>query len=122
MYRIGITVWGNRISPVFDSAGKILIAKVMDGRIINTVCEDCGFDNICLVLDLFEKKKVETLICGAVTIDESEKIKERGIRLVPFLTGNAAEVLEVCVKNEKQLLNYLMPGTLPRFELNSLKK
>ena len=32
--KIAITVWGNRISPVFDSAQTILLAHIESGKIV----------------------------------------------------------------------------------------
>lgn len=114
--KIGITVWGNRISPVFDSAKKILIAQVCDHKVINRVFKDLEYGDTCQGIAFFKKHQIKTLICGAVTSEESEIIEEHGIRLIPFISGNAGEVLEAFVENEKKLLDYLMPGTFPKFK------
>lgn len=115
--KIGVTVWGNRISPVFDSARKLLVAQVENSKLIDQSFEEMELGGIGSGLEFFEKQEVKTLICGAITVEDSDKFEKLGIRLVPFIAGNAREVLNAFAQDEKLIFNYLMPGTLPKFDL-----
>ena len=33
--KVAITVWGNRISPVFDSAQTVLLAELLDKQVVD---------------------------------------------------------------------------------------
>jgi len=107
--KIALTVWGNRISPVFDSAQTLLVVQIKNNKVIKKSYEP--FDSgSCNFLDNLKKIKVSILICGAISETLSNIIAFSGIKLIPYVTGNAAQVLDMYLSNKPFPPAYFMPG------------
>lgn len=106
---VGITAWGNRISPVFDSAQTLLVAKIIDlevGEIEVRSIQPMLFDQF---LDLLDALGVEVLICGALCRGVAARLQANEIELISFITGEVEEVLEHFAA-DRQLEEFVMPG------------
>lgn len=106
---IAITVWGNRISPVFDSAQTLLVAQIENHKVIKKSHETFNATGSCWVENL-KKMEVSVLICGAISERPADTIARSGITLIPFVTGNARQVLELYLSNKPVSAAYFMPG------------
>ena len=107
--KVAITVWGNRISPVFDSAQTLLLAKVEDSRVVEKKLEF-----IPLLIPVSIARKIvalnpDSLICGAISHQPARIIEDAGITLLPFISGKAELVLKAYALN-LELKKYYMPG------------
>jgi predicted Fe-Mo cluster-binding NifX family protein len=114
---IAMTIWGNRISPVFDSSKNLMIVTTHKGVILERKVERFNpqiEDQMTLKLDRFN---VDTLICGAISQDQCEIITAMGIKLFPFIAGSTGEVLDSYIQQPRHLQDYLMPGTLSELPL-----
>lgn len=107
--KIALTVWGNRISPVFDSAQNLLVVQIKNDKVVKKSYEpfDSGSSNLS---DSLKKMKVSILICGAISETLSNVIAFSGIKLIPHVTGNAAQVLDMYLSNKPFPPEYFMPG------------
>ncbi len=108
--KLAVTIWGNRISPVFDAAGTLLIAEVQDGTIVNKTYKPFRPEPAADMIDMLKQAGVSTLICGAISTGPADLITEHGICLVPFITGNALAVLDTYVTRKVIDSKYVMPG------------
>ena len=115
---IAMTVWGNRISPVFDSSNTLMIAKVCQSAVIERTHKSFDPRAIKQMASFLSNFGAGVLICGAIMDSQSEAIIKQGIRLVPFITGDALQILDAYICKPKQILNYLMPGTHLETSLN----
>lgn len=107
--KIALTVWGNRISPVFDSAQTLLVAQIKNDKVIKKSYE--SFDsNSAGFPDDFKKMGISVLICGAISEKPANLIALSGIKLIPFVTGNAAQLLDLYLNNNPVSAAYFMPG------------
>ncbi|MCP3900573.1 MAG: dinitrogenase iron-molybdenum cofactor biosynthesis domain-containing protein, partial [Desulfobacteraceae bacterium] len=77
--KIAITVWGNRISPVFDSANTLMIAQVDNSKVTNKVFEKFNPTITTQIIPVFKNYLIDVLICGAITEPQSEIIEQAGI-------------------------------------------
>ncbi|WP_457577595.1 NifB/NifX family molybdenum-iron cluster-binding protein [Desulfomarina sp.] len=107
--KVAITVWGNRISPVFDSARTLLIAEVEGDEIIDRRVERMDTTLFSRVLELLESLDVDVLICGALSMGTAALFDAIRIEVIPFLTGDAEEILSLYVDGE-DLADFTMPG------------
>jgi len=107
--KIGMTIWGNRISPVFDSAQTILLATVKDGEIINEAKEFIPGNIPTSLAKMLVAKEIDTLICGAISEQPARIIESAGINLVSFVTGNAEKLLQAYASGGS-VEHFLMPG------------
>lgn len=53
---------------------------------------------------------IHVLICGAVSNFTVMLIEGRGIRVIPFITGNAEEILDACAAGSLSDARFRMPG------------
>lgn len=106
---IALTVWGNRISPVFDAAQTLLVVKIKNNKIIQKSYESFDSDTIHLP-DNLKKMDISVLICGAISKVPANIIASSKIKLIAFVTGNAAQVLNLYLNNNPVPPSYFMPG------------
>jgi predicted Fe-Mo cluster-binding NifX family protein len=111
--KVAITIWGNRISPVFDSARTLLIAEVEGDEIVNRRIERMDGTLFSRVLELLESLEVDVLICGALSAGTAALIEAVRIEVIPFIAGDAEEILSFYVDGE-DLAEFIMPGCLRR--------
>ncbi len=107
--KVALTIWGNRISPVFDSARKLLIVEVENNKVANKQYELFNSE-IDSDLTQFSNLGINVLICGAISRRFSNIIETSKIKLIPFITGHADVVLKSYVKNNKIGADFFMPG------------
>lgn len=106
---VAITVWGNRISPVFDSAQTLLVAEIREDQVVDRKMQlfQATMFNRCL--RLLEELDVRVLICGALCEGPVRLLESHDIEVIPFVTGDAEEIL-ACYVQGKDLREFAMPG------------
>jgi predicted Fe-Mo cluster-binding NifX family protein len=108
--KMALTVWKNRISPVFDAANMLLVAEIENTKIISRRYESFEPGLSSGLADRLTGLNIEVLICGAISKLPANIIEVLGIRLIPFITGRADEVLDVYAKGISIIPTFLMPG------------
>jgi len=63
---VAITVWENRISPVFDSAETLLIAEIREARVVDRKIRVFHAGLFDRFIKLLHDLEVRVLICGAL--------------------------------------------------------
>ena len=119
--KVALTVWGKRISPVFDSAQMLLISEIENSKIIKKEYETFNPESSHQLADLLNKQKISVLICGAISEVPANMIETYGIKLIPFISGSVDEILQSYAQNESILPNYLMPGCNHKYQIQSKK-
>lgn len=107
--KVAVTVWGNRISPVFDSAQTLLLAEILDKQIV-----DKKLEFIPLLIPVSIARKIvalnpDSVICGAISQQPAQIIENAGITLLPFISGKAESVLQAYAQ-DRAISKYCMPG------------
>lgn len=109
--RIAIPDWGNRVSPVFDTATRLLIIEV-DGR-----REISRFQAILGEQDLLSRRcvqirgqGVDILICGSISRPYSTMLMASGIQVISDIAGPTDKVLEAYLQGELFSSVFFMPG------------
>ena len=108
--KVAVTVWEDRISPVFDASRRLLIAEIENARVTDQsyVFFDPGRPgNLAKTLAMLD---VPVLICGAVSQTPATTIVAGGITLIPFIAGEVDRVLEVYAKGNSLEPTFVMPG------------
>ncbi len=108
--KIALTVWENRISPVFDSAKTLFIAEVENGKLINSQYLQFDPEKPSRLTDMLINQDVRVLICGAILEVSADMIDAGGIKLIPFVSGVTEEILEVYATGLPVTPKFLMPG------------
>lgn len=107
--RVAITVWGHRISPVFDSAQTLLIAEIRGNQVVERKIQPFKAPMFHSYLRLLEELDVRVVICGALCEGPVRLLEANEIEVIPFITGEAEKILESYVKG-KDLKEFAMPG------------
>ncbi|SHF17716.1 Predicted Fe-Mo cluster-binding protein, NifX family [Desulfofundulus australicus DSM 11792] len=106
---IALTRWGNRISPLFDVAQEALVVEIDRGRPVTwrRVKLDSAWPSR---LEQLVRQGVEVLICGGISNFLYYQLVSRGIRVIPWVTGEVEEVLWAFLQGRLDQENYSMPG------------
>lgn len=120
--KIAITIWNNRVSPVFDVTGKVLLCVSDDERISS--------EQQLLLPDASAAEKVtclveagtEVLICGAISRDALSTATNVGIRVYPFIAGDVREILQACLAGRLVGRDFAMPGCACRIACPGRRK
>lgn len=108
--KVALTVWENRISPLFDSARTLLIVDIVDrtetGRYFESFNCEAPFSRAVRMSEL----KIEVLICGAVSGPFANIIESNDIRIIPFIAGTVDEVLDAYLAGRLGDSEFQMPG------------
>jgi predicted Fe-Mo cluster-binding NifX family protein len=108
--KIALTVWEDRISPVFDSAHLLLVAEIENGKVINRDYQTFNPEMPSHLVDVLTELNVSILICGAVSEIPASIISSDNIQLIPFISGNTDKVLEAYVQGFSIVPEFSMPG------------
>jgi predicted Fe-Mo cluster-binding NifX family protein len=108
--RIAFAAWQDRIAPVFDVARRVVLVEGGPDRPIRR--EDMaleGAETATRVRALTERK-VEVLICGAISRAAQEVVETAGIRTVAFVAGRLDEIEAAWWEGRLAGGRYAMPG------------
>lgn len=113
--KVAMTVWGNRISPVFDSAQTILLAEIKNKNIVDQQREFLPRTVAWQLARMLVERGIDTLICGAISDQPAQIIKQADVCLLSFVSGNAEQFLEAYAAN-KSIESFKMPGSYEDLE------
>ncbi|MBW1635922.1 MAG: NifB/NifX family molybdenum-iron cluster-binding protein [Deltaproteobacteria bacterium] len=107
--KVGITVWGNRISPVFDSAQMLLVANIDKEEVVGRQIELFQPGAFSSIIDMLAELEIRVLICGALSRGPAALLDAAGVSVIPFMTGEVETVLSLYAKG-LDLADFTMPG------------
>ncbi len=108
--KIAVTVWEQRVSPVFDSARTLLIAEIQGDALINTSYLTFDPDRPLELLQLLQAQQVGILICGAVSEGPANLLEAAGLELISFIAGDVQLVLKTFIQGHPLGAEFKMPG------------
>ena len=108
--RIAITLWNNRVSPVFDVAGQAILFEAEDGRVL--------WEKLLLLapvpavekLSCLRRSLTDVLICGAISLDAHAAAISSGMAVYPFIAGDVHEVIKAWQAGRLADSTFAMPG------------
>lgn len=108
--KVAIPIWNNRISPLFDTACRVLIWSLEGGG--DGDREEHDFRGLIPPMKVRRIKELEAdvLICGALSNTVAYLVESAGIRLVPWISGPVDEVIEAFKTGQIDEPRYFMPG------------
>lgn len=107
---IAVTVWGQRVSPVFDAAGTMLIAEIEGGVLIGSTSLAFDPQRPLELLRVLRDRRVTCLICGAISEGPAALFEAADLELIPFVAGNVQRVLETVLGGDTLGGEFRMPG------------
>jgi predicted Fe-Mo cluster-binding NifX family protein len=109
--RIAIPIWEDKISPVLDTASKLLI---IDDK---TQKQSSRFEANLLEQDMSQRcsfirgLELDVLICGAVSRQLLGMLKACGIKIISGISGPAEDVLDAYLQGALLHSGFFMPGS-----------
>ncbi len=108
--KIALTIWEDRISPVADSASRLWVVSLEDGRIKHRHAERFNGESLFRRAEKLSELNVDTFICGAISAFLANLVRGYGIRLIPFIRGKTDAVLNAFVTGSLSAPKYAMTG------------
>jgi len=108
--KVALTVWENRISPVFDSARMALVLEIENGAVTDRHYEPLDNETSFSRVLTLSRLGVRVLICGAISQFFADMIEAHGIRIIPFVTGEVNQVLNAYQMGVLSTPSFQMPG------------
>jgi predicted Fe-Mo cluster-binding NifX family protein len=107
--RIAIPTWNGRVSPVFDTASRLVVAEVDKGRERSRFETDIGEHFLPSKTMRLTQLGVDMLICGAISGQCAYMVTTAGIELIPWISGQVEEVLQAFLRGNLFDTQFLMP-------------
>jgi predicted Fe-Mo cluster-binding NifX family protein len=108
--KLAIPIWEGKVSPVFDTASRLLVLQLEEKE------ETSRFETPLEPEDLPKKcyrikgLGVDILICGAISRPFYTMLVSSGTNVIPWISGPAEDVLEAYLKGKLFSAKFLMPG------------
>jgi predicted Fe-Mo cluster-binding NifX family protein len=112
--KIAIPVWDKGISPVFDTASRLLVVEIEDRKETSRFeiyLDEQDVSRRCIRI---RNLGIDVLICGAISRPYSSMLMSSGINVISELSGQAGDVLDAYLRGN--LFNS------PRFQMPGCKK
>ena len=108
--KVAVPQWQDRIAPVFDVTGHMLVIELDGGEEVGRWRET--FDD--LVPEQRARRLIElgvnVLICGAISQPLEALLTDRGIRVFARVCGDVDEILQAFRTGTFRVAMYAMPG------------
>ena len=108
--RVGIPIWGDRVSPVLDAAGRLAVIEIGAGSGEDVSEISLGGGGPGRRAAAIANLKLDVLICGAVTRTLADLLGASGVRVVPWISGTVSDVLEGFTTDALGEQRFAMPG------------
>ena len=103
-------IWEGRLSPVMDSASRLLIAEINGGREITRSVYNIPAVGISGRARFIAGLGIDILICGAISQQLEQLLSASGIRTRPWFRGEIDDVIKAHTSGSLQNDNFFLPG------------
>ncbi len=105
---IALTIWGRRVSPLFDTAARLQIEPEDGlGEKQMVAVDHFTLKEKCRVL---KHHRVGLVICGAISRSYQNRLLGMDIRLIPWICGDVDAVMTAYREGRLSSARFFMPG------------
>lgn len=108
--RVAIPQWMGRVSPVFDTATKLLIVDFAGGEYRTRETIQLGASGHSRRVAIIGGRGIQTILCGAISRNLQYRLNRIGIRVFAFLSGDISALLSAYAEGETALSEFMLPG------------
>ncbi len=108
--KIALPTFNGRISPVFDTAQKLVLVEVDGANELSRAKHAMASKSLARRAADLNELGVEILLCGAISRPLAMMVAAHGIEIVPFISGEVDEVLGAYLQGRLADPRFLMPG------------
>ena len=110
MMRIAVAIWEDKVSPVLDTASKLLVIESEKKKEISRFETRLFAQDISRRCHFVRGLNIEVLICGAVSRQLLGRLMSFGIEIISGISGSTEEVLEAYLQGTLLHPRFFMPG------------
>jgi len=118
--RIAIPIWDDKVSPVLDSASRLLIVEAENRNVASRSEIYLDEDDLSRRFFRIQGMDIDILICGAISHEFSRMLTASGVDVIPEISGHTEEVLKAYLQGDLFNPKFLMPGS--KRKRNHLRK
>lgn len=107
--KVAVSTWNGRISPVFDVARTMLVLDVGEAGIAERHEQSLG-DGPAGRIERIADAGARVLLCGAISEPLAGMLAARGVRVIPFISGDVEEVIRAYLAGALDCPRFAMPG------------
>ena len=114
--RVAMAVWNDRISPVFDTASRLVLVDVEGGVERDRRLVEMGGDSFPTQrVRRLTELEVNVLICGAISRPLAEMVSASGVIVIPWVSGPVEGVFRAYLTKRLSDTRWRMPGCRGRW-------
>ncbi|MCF8085542.1 MAG: hypothetical protein K9J48_01490 [Desulfohalobiaceae bacterium] len=107
---VAISVWNQRIAPVFDVSRTVLVCFTRRDRVIREYLEQLPEEDPVGKIHKLQSHKTEVLICGAISRNILDLAEMFGIAVFPFTSGGLESVKAAYLQDRLADSGFARPG------------
>ena len=107
--KIAIPVWNGNVSPVLDTAERLVVFDIDNGKVISRYevsIKDKGIQEKARIM----AENAKILLCGALSVKMASYLTSYGLKVYPWIMGNAEQLIEMVIAGNVPGPEYSMPG------------
>lgn len=108
--KIAIPVWEDKVSPVLDTALKLLVVEAKDRREMSRFVYHIDENDLSYKCHRIKKLDLDILICGAVSHGFLQMLLASGLDVIQEISGPVEDVLKAYLQGNIFQPRYSMPG------------
>jgi predicted Fe-Mo cluster-binding NifX family protein len=110
MEKVAIPRWENRISPVLDTATRLLVVELNGKTESRRETYNLIESHIAWRAQFISRLRINTMLCGALSRPFLRLLVESGIQVYPWITGQVQDVLDAYLNGDLANGNFALPG------------
>ena len=112
--KIAIPIWDGRVSPVMDTASRLLILKIKNKREVSRSFLPLPKLNRIRCAQFIANVGIDILICGAISRPYEKAILHQGIKLYAWIMGDVDEIISAYIADNLRKKDFHLPGCCRR--------
>ncbi len=100
--KVAVTVWQERIAPLFDAAGRLALYRIEAGSATAVPVGEIALAGLAPAVRISRMMAagVDVLVCGAISRPLERLVRSVGIHVISEATGPVADVLRALARDE----------------------
>ncbi len=107
---VAISVWNQRIAPVFDVSRTALVCLTRQGRLVREYTENLPAEDPVGKIHTLQGHETDVLICGAISRNILDLAEMYGIATFPFTSGGVEAVKTAYLQGRLADSGFARPG------------
>lgn len=112
--KVAITVWQQRVSPVFDVSGSVLLIHIQDGQVLSERLYPLTATDPMEKLAFINSLQAQVLICGAMSAEVQQTAESYPWQLYVFMKGGVRRMMRALIDDGVLADDFILPGCAGR--------